>query len=119
MYEKQKVGSEGECLACKYLIKNKYKIIERNFRCRQDEIDIIAYDYDSLELVFFEVKTRTNFYYGLPSEAVNIQKQRHIMNSIKYYLYCNKIEDVYVRIDVIEIVFYKGKYKLNHLKSVM
>ena len=41
------------------------------------------------------------------------------MNSIKYYLYCNKIEDVYVRIDVIEIVFYKGKYKLNHLKSVM
>ena len=52
MYEKQKVGSEGECLACKYLIKNKYKIIERNFRCRQGEIDIIAYDYDSLELVF-------------------------------------------------------------------
>ena len=119
MDKKQKIGSKGENLACRYLINNKYKIVERNFRCRQGEIDIIAYDYESLELVFFEVKTRTNFYYGFPSEAVNTQKQRHIMNSIKYYLYGNKIEDTYIRIDVIEIVFYKGKYKLNHLKNVM
>lgn len=119
MYSKREIGNKGENLACRYLIKSKYKIVERNFRCRQGEIDVIAYDNESMELVFFEVKTRTNFYYGLPSEAVNMQKKRHIMNSIKYYLYCNKIEDIFIRIDVIEIVFYKGCYKLNHLKNIM
>lgn len=119
MYKKQDIGKCGETLACKYLKENNYDIIERNFSCIQGEIDIIAHDKINSELVFFEVKTRSNFNYGFPCEAVNWQKQQHIRNCVKYYLYSRKIEDVFVRIDVIEIVFCNNQYKLNHLKGVL
>ena len=61
MYVNQTLGRFGEEKACNYLKKNNYKIIERNFRCRQGEIDIIAKDLSKNELVFIEVKTRLNF----------------------------------------------------------
>ncbi|MBR3720614.1 MAG: YraN family protein [Clostridia bacterium] len=119
--EKKAIGKFGEDVACKYLIKNDYEIIDRNFSCRQGEIDIIAYDLKNKEIVFFEVKTRTSFNYGFPSEAVNNIKQKHILNSVKYYLYCKGLQDCFVRIDVIEIVIdtNRTRYKLNHLKGVI
>ena len=121
MYQKQTIGRFGEKVACEYLEKNDYKILDRNFKCRQGEIDIIGYDEVSNEVVFFEVKARTSFNYGFPSEAVNRMKQNHILNSAKFYLYCKGLQDCYVRIDVIEIVIDLEhiKYKLNHLKSVI
>ena len=119
MYKKQLIEKFGEELACKYLKKNNYNILDRNFNCIQGEIDIVAYDIENREMVFIEVKTRTNFNYGFPSEAVNKFKQKHILNSAKYYLFCKKIENVYIRIDVIEIIINKGVHKLNHLKNVI
>lgn len=119
MYKKKDLGKAGESLACKYLEKNDYNIIEKNFSCLQGEIDIIAYDIKSKELVFFEVKTRTNFYYGFPSDSVNKAKQRHIFKSVEYYLYSRNLEDVFVRVDVIEIVVLGREYKLNHLVNVV
>ncbi len=56
MYIKKEIGKIGEDLATSYLIKEKYKIIQRNFICRQGEIDIIAHDTIKKELVFIEVK---------------------------------------------------------------
>ena len=57
-----------------YLENNYYQIIEKNFYCRFGEIDIIAIDKKENELVFIEVKTRTNLLYGIPIEAVNYNK---------------------------------------------
>ena len=71
------IGNFGEDEAIRYLIKNKYKIIERNYSCKLGEIDIIAKDKDVL--VFIEVKTRTNDKYGSPSLAVNYYKKRKII----------------------------------------
>lgn len=119
MYINQTLGKWGENLACSYLEKNNYRIIEKNFRCRQGEIDIVAYDEEANEVVFFEVKTRTSFNYGFPSEAVNNMKKRHIISSVKYYLFLNKMENIFVRIDVIEIVKNNKKYKLNHIKGIL
>ena len=121
MYTKQVIGKFGEDTSCRYLIKNNYKIIKRNFRCRQGEIDIIAYDLTNKEVVFLEVKTRTDFDFGFPSEAVTATKQKHIINSAKYFLYCNKMENIYVRFDVIEVVVdvNHNKYKLNHFKNII
>lgn len=68
-----KYGILGEDLASNYLENIGYKIIERNFLCKQGEIDIIAKDKD--EYVFIEVKTRSNRCYGRPSEAVNKLKK--------------------------------------------
>lgn len=121
MYQKQAIGKFGEDVACEYLEKNDYNLMNRNYSCSQGEIDIVAYDSKNNEVVFFEVKTRTSFNYGFPSEAVNKMKQRHILNSVKYYLYCKGLQDCFVRIDVIEIVIdtNRTRYKLNHLKGVI
>ena len=107
------MGKTGEDKACIYLKKHKYKIIERNFLCRQGEIDIVAFDKTANEYVFIEVKTRNNKKYGNPEEAVNEPKQKHIYNSTKYYIYKNKLENAFIRFDV--IVIYKNN--LVHLKN--
>lgn len=116
MYERHVVGDEGEEVATQYLLENNYQIIERNFSCRQGEIDIIAKEKN--EIVFVEVKTRTNTQYGEPVEAVTYYKQKHIIKSIEYYLYIKKLENAFIRIDVIE-VYYRGKnkYHVNHIKN--
>ena len=82
MYFRQEIGKWGEILACKYLEENNYRIVERNFLCRQGEIDIVAKDSKKKELVFIEVKTRSNFKYGNPAEAVNKSKQRCMTQAI-------------------------------------
>lgn len=112
-----KFGKLGEDLACKYLQNNGYKILERNFEAKQGEIDIIAMEQN--ELVFIEVKTRTNTNYGKPIEAVDNRKQKHLIKTVEYYLYARKLENEFVRIDVIEIYLYNHKYRVNHIKQIL
>jgi len=120
MYYKQGIGKLGELKAEKYLIRNNYKIIERNFRCNFGEIDIIAKDLKKQEIVFVEVKTRNNKTYGEPSEAVNYYKKKHILKSVKYFMHINKLEKEFIRIDVIEVHLDKGKgYKINHIQQAL
>jgi len=118
MYVNQQLGQYGEDKACSYLESLNYKIIERNFRCRQGEIDIIAKDLIKNELVFVEVKTRLSFNYGTPSQAVTLIKQRHILNVAKYYLYKNSINNTFVRFDIIEVFVKELKFKINHIKQI-
>ncbi len=103
-------------MACNYLQKNNYKILERNFNCNQGEIDIIAKDNKTKEIVFLEVKTRSGKKYGRGLEAINAYKLKHIRNSAKYYLYINKIT-LNIRFDAIEIDL-KLK-RLNHVKQII
>ncbi len=117
MYEMQRVGKQGEEIAEKYLKKQGYKILNKNFRCKQGEIDLIASDKN--EIVIIEVKTRTSNTYGNPADAVDIRKQRHIYNAAQYYLYKNKLETKQIRIDVIEIYIEGKKIKINHIKKAI
>ena len=119
MYFRRELGIHGENLACKYLQNNNYKIIKRNFLCRQGEVDIIAYDINKKELVFIEVKTRSNSKFGYPIEAVNKNKQKHMKQVIRYYIYKNHIIDVSIRIDVIEVYIQNQNLKINHIKQVL
>mgnify|MGYP005611640115 CR=1 FL=1 len=106
MMLKRDIGNLGEDLAVKYLKKQGYKILERNFSVHSmGEIDIIAKDKE--EYVFIEVKTRTNENYGKPKDAVNQVKKKHIYKSTECYTYIHNIENEPIRIDVIEI--YKKK----------
>jgi putative endonuclease len=118
MYFRQEIGKLGENLACKYLEENNYQVIDRNFLCRQGEIDIIAKDITKKELVFVEVKTRSNFKYGNPADSVNTNKQKHMKQAIKYYIYKNSIKNIPIRIDVIEIYIVQN-YKINHIKQIL
>jgi putative endonuclease len=117
MYVRHVLGKKGEDIAVEYILKNKYELIERNFNCRQGEIDIIAKDKN--EIVFIEVKTRTNKKYGKPIDAVTPLKIKHILNSIKYYVFINKLENTFIRIDVIEVYQKERKTYINHIKNAI
>ena len=118
MHFRQLIGKYGEDLACKYLEKNNYIILDRNFYCRQGEIDIIAMDLTKKELVFFEVKTRSNFKYGNPADSVNSNKRSHLYKACEYYLYKNNIHRLFIRVDVIEVFFKPKSYEINHIKQI-
>lgn len=117
MHRKQLLGEIGEDLACDFLKRKDYTILKRNFKCRQGEIDIIGKDKKRNEIVFFEVKTRTNMQYGEASEAVNKMKRQHIYKAIEYYIYTHPFEKIPIRIDVIEVYFIDNKFKINHIKQ--
>lgn len=85
MKNKRAVGTQYEQLAADYLTKYGYQILEKNFSCRQGEIDLIARD--GKWLVFIEVKYRRTASLGDPAEAVDRKKQERIYQTAKYYLY--------------------------------
>lgn len=102
MMNKRKLGARKEETACEYLVKNGVRIVGRNFRCRQGEIDIIGYDGEYL--VFFEVKYRGNDAKGSASQAVGIRKQRTICGVSDYYRMIHGCaDDTPLRFDVIAI----------------
>lgn len=117
IHTKKEFGKFGENIAAKYLEENGYKIIARNFYCKVGEIDIIA-KYKN-EIIFVEVKTRSGEKYGLPSEAVNSAKIRHLYNTSKYFLQKNRMCDEYIRFDVIEVLLKNGKFNVNHIKQIL
>lgn len=115
-FHNKEIGQFGEEEVCKYLDKNNYNIICRNFLSRNGEIDIIAKDKD--EYVFIEVKTRMSKKYGNPVEAVNYNKRKHILSSAKYYIFKNSLENKNIRFDIIEVYINKKDILINHIKNV-
>jgi len=99
---KRAYGSAGEQSACEYLSAKGWKIIDRNVRCGRGEIDIIAGKRGLT--AFIEVKRRRNTAYGRPSEAVNAEKQRRIVQAAALYMQENTLENAPVRFDIIEIL---------------
>lgn len=81
---KQQTGSHGENLACEYLRKQGYQIVERNYRIRGGEIDIVAKDGEYLVLI--EVKTRWSHEYGSPAESMTPWKIRYLLKTARFYL---------------------------------
>ncbi len=116
MYIKHQLGIIGEEIAVNYLKSINYEILSRNFYCKQGEIDIIAKDNE--DYVFVEVKTRTNAEYGEPADAVNEIKKKHLRRAIEYYIYINKLENEYIRIDIIEVYIADRNY-VHHIKNTI
>ena len=100
-FAKQRLGRIGETFACEYLVRHHYTLVERNFRKRYGELDIIAVKDNTL--VFVEVKTRKDRRFVLPEEAVTGRKLREVAQTAAYYkLLHPKLPDR-MRIDVIAI----------------
>lgn len=96
------VGKQGENLAVEYLQQHyHYTIVERNFRTRFEELDIVALDGDTL--VFIEVKTRNDKQYGLPAEAVTPWKIKRLKKAATYYRITHPSLPELLRIDVVVI----------------
>ncbi len=107
-------GAKGEDLACEYLKKNGYEILERNKHfSKLCEVDIIA-KYKN-KIIFIEVKTRKTNAYGTPLEAITKNKYKNIKTGVLSYLAENKISDY--QIDVIGITIHPT-LRIEHLKNV-
>lgn len=99
---KKMVGQQGETLAAKHLRRKGYKIIARNVRTRQGEIDIVAKHKGVL--VFAEVKTRRSESYGHPKQALTPDKQRRISMAALAYLKKHNAMQHPARFDVVTIL---------------
>ncbi len=95
-------GRRGEDLAAVFLLDRGYQILQRNWRMKTGEIDIIAQR--SGELVFCEVKSRSSLCHGSGAEAVNVPKQQRIIRTALLYMQCFHLSNYPCRFDVIEIL---------------
>lgn len=95
------LGRKGEDISVKFLKKQGYKIMERNYRCSLGEIDIVAKDKNIL--CFVEVKTRKTKEYGLPEEAIDGHKQKKLAKVALTYLKEKKIYKQDLRFDVVSV----------------
>ncbi len=107
----KKLWIKGENLAKKFLKKNGYKILKRNYVSRNGEIDIVAYDKGTI--AFVEVKTRLSKNFGPPELAITNKKRSKIIRTALNYLITNKIEEMDYRFDVVSILFKKDSNNPN------
>lgn len=110
------LARKGEDIACKYLQNKSYQIIDRNFRNRNGEIDIIAKDKNTL--VFVEVKTRISKSYGKPEEAVTKWKLQLIVKCAKYYKLLNPNTPELLRVDLVAIDMEDTPCTITHLENL-
>lgn len=96
------LGEFGERIAVSYLEDAGIAVLERNWRCRYGEVDIIARDGSTI--VVCEVKTRSGLSHGSPIEAVSAQKAARLRRLLAYWLQHRKIDPPAVRIDVIAVM---------------
>lgn len=99
--ERKQFGQSGESLAVRHLQRAGYRILERNYRTKLGEIDIIAKDHDTI--VFVEVKTRRSDHFGNPKWAVTPKKQRKISMVALFYLKSTQQSQAKARFDVVTI----------------
>jgi putative endonuclease len=110
--DKIDLGRKGEEIACNFLLKKGYQIKERNWRYKNAEIDIIAFD--GKELVIVEVKTRSAVIYEEPRDSITNQKIRFLVNATEAYIYENDFNGE-TRFDVISIKWFgENKFDLEH-----
>ncbi len=100
--DRRTLGERGEAIAAAYLRGQKFTIVERNFRCKGGEIDIIAKD--GKTYVFVEVKTRRTLSFGPPQLALTPFKQRQISKAALTWLAKKKLFAAGARFDVIAII---------------
>ena len=125
--ETARVGILGEELACRFLVKNRCRLVVANFKVPigrnsrgaqvTGEVDIIALD-EADVLCFVEVKTRTSDQFAAPVAAVDLRKQRQIIRTARMYRKIFSLQNVKYRYDVVSIVLgTEGKPKIEHFKN--
>ena len=110
----REVGDRGEALAAAYLEQQGYTILDRNYRFKRAEVDLVCFQPSPQyerggQLVFAEVKTRRGLAFGHPEDAVTEAKQRSLIRAARAYLYERKLEGAPCRFDVVSIVLHPGR----------
>lgn len=116
MAQKDALGRYGEELAVRTLVAAGYQLLDRNWRCRQGEIDIVAFDGHTL--VICEVKTRSGLAFGSPAAAVDKRKLARLHRLAAAWLATHDVRCIEIRIDVIAILCRRGAPQIEHLVGV-
>lgn len=106
LIESVNLGHFGEDQACRFLRKKGFRILERNYRIRTGEVDIIAKS--GKMIIFVEVKTRTSSDFALPWEAVGFRKRKNLKSAAKMYIRERALKGFEYRFDVISIIVKDG-----------
>lgn len=117
MLDKLIIGRIGEEKACEYLAEQSFRIVERNYRSRLGEVDIIAWDRD--ELVFIEVRARSSGSFASPEETVGTRKQQKLRRLANQYLSWRVGREVNCRFDVVTLLFDSEGHvlRINHYRG--
>jgi putative endonuclease len=114
--EKQKIGQWGEDKAVEYLKSKRYKILQRNYKTKWGEIDIVAQDKKTI--VFAEVKTLKDNPFISPEDHIDERKKRQLAKMAQIYLSDKKIPlQSDIRIDIVTIAFNNGAKIIKHFKN--
>ena len=95
-------GRKGERIACRFLLKQGFDILARRYRSRSGELDIIAYEGDTL--VFIEVKTRSSAEFGEPWEFVDWQKQQILRRTAEDFIADHDLGQYAYRFDIVSVL---------------
>jgi len=116
--DKKKLGKLGEVIASKYLTKRGFKLIDRNFKIRYGEIDLI-FIYQK-KLIFVEVKTRRTSYFGAPADAVTPWKIQTLIKTAHYYKLTHQNLPDSLRIDVVAITIddFDKPVSIDHIPNI-
>jgi putative endonuclease len=98
---RKRLGNAGEDIAARELIQRGYTVRDRNWRCPEGELDIVAEQGDAL--VFVEVRTRRGDRFGTPEDSITPTKRAHLIASAQAYLEAHSLQDCDWRIDVVAV----------------
>jgi len=108
------LGKTGEEIAAGFLEAKGYFIMDKNYRFEKAEVDLVALQLEPAELVFVEVKTRSNTELVHPEESVSPQKKKLIFKAADSYIYEKQMSTVPVRLDIIAIGMDKPEHPMIH-----
>ena len=117
MGRNQIVGRIGEERVCRYLESQNIKLIEKNWRGRAGELDLIAIDSSGV-IRFIEVKTRTSLKFGDPLEAINREKGIRLHKLAREWLVSNKSSNKF-QIDCVSVLFINHDFVIDYREKVL
>ncbi len=117
MHPKDVLGRQGEQLATEYLERSGFRVLDRNYRCAEGEIDIVAAE--QRVLVVCEVKTRSGLRYGTPVEAVDRRKLRRLRRLAVCWVLAHGVFFEELRVDVVGVLRSgAGEFTIEHVRGV-
>ena len=118
---KKQIGVRGEDLACAELERQGLQVLERNWRCRLGEIDIVAAEAgaNGLTMVFCEVKCRSGLGFGHPLEAITFTKRRTLRQLAAVWMRQHRVKASAIRLDAVGVVLAPGEEpSVTHVRAV-
>jgi putative endonuclease len=111
------LGRKGEDLAASYFRDRGWEILERNYRSRRGEIDLVCQDRGTI--VFVEVKARTSAGFARPDESVTHRKQAKLRRLVEEYLVTHRLESSDIRFDVLGVTLGSRRPEFEHIVGAL